>query len=109
MPLQTPIIRGPPRLHRPRTPVPVLSLRRSDCLAAKPREADSTMQAQCVLMQKLGVVASSPNVDSEMLRKYKSTFQALLSASKQEALQLLFGGKFDPVVMNLDIVGLDEV
>ena len=55
-------------------------------------EADSTKQAQCVLMQKLGVVASSSNVDSKTVRKYKSTFQAPLSASKQEALQLLFGG-----------------
>jgi hypothetical protein len=60
-------------------------------------------------MQKLGVVVSSPNVDSETVRKYKSTFQAPLSASKQEALQLLFGGEFDPVAMNLDMIGMDEV
>ena len=90
-------------------PVSVLSLRCSDRLAAKPREADSTKQAQFVLMQKLGVVASSPNVNSEMVRKYKPTFQAPLSASKQEALQLLFGGEFDPLAMNLDMVGMDEV
>jgi hypothetical protein len=60
-------------------------------------------------MHKLGVVASSPNVDSEMVPKYKSTFQAPLSASKQEVLQLLFGGEFDSVAMNLDMVGMDEV
>ena len=65
---------------------PLRSLRRSGRIAAKPREADSIKQAQCVLMQKLGVVASSPNVDSETVHKYKSTFQAPLSASKQEAL-----------------------
>ena len=75
----------------------------------KPREADSTKQAQCVLMRKLRVVAGSPTVDSEMVRRYKSTFQAPLSASKQEALQLLFGGEFDPLAMNLDMVGMDEV
>ena len=86
LPLQTPLIRGPPRLHRPKTSVSVLSLWRSERLAAKPREADSTKHAQCILMQKLGVIASSPNVDSETVRKYKSTFQAPLSASKQEAL-----------------------
>ena len=82
LPLQTPLIRGPPRLRRPRTPVSVLSLRRSDRLAARPREADSTKHAQCVLMQKLGVIARSPIVDSETVRKYKSTFQTPLSASK---------------------------
>ena len=74
LPLQMPLICGPPRLRRPRTPLSILSLRRSECLDAKPREADSTKQAQCVLMQKLRVVASSPNVDSETVRKYKSTF-----------------------------------
>jgi hypothetical protein len=75
--------------------VSVRSLWRGECLAAKPREADSTKQDQCVLVQKLEVVASSPTVDSETVRKYKSTFQAPLSASKKEALQLLFGGDFD--------------
>ncbi|CAD6213711.1 unnamed protein product [Miscanthus lutarioriparius] len=105
----TPLIRGPPRLRRSRTSVSVWSLRRSERLAAKPREADSIKQAQCVLMQKLRVVASSPNVNSETVRKYKSTFQVLLSASKQEALQLLFGGDFDPMALNFDMVGMDEV
>ena len=62
-----------------------------------------------MLMQKLGVVASSPNVNSETMRKYKSTFQTPLSASKQEALQLLFDGEFDLLAMNLDVVGIDEV
>ena len=28
-------------------------------------------------------------------------------STKQEALQLLFGGEFDPVAMNLDLVGFD--
>jgi hypothetical protein len=74
LPLQTPLIRGPPRLRRPRTLVSVWSLRLSERLAAKPCEADFTKQAQCVLMQKLGVVVSSSNVDSETVCKYKSTF-----------------------------------
>ena len=109
--LQTPLIRGPPRLCRPRTSGPVTSLQRSDRIAAKPREADSTKQAQCVLMHKLGMVAPSPNVDSKTVRKYKykATFKAPLSDSTQEALQLLFGREFDPVAMNLDMVRLDEV
>jgi CheY-like chemotaxis protein len=58
-------------------------------------------------MQKLGVVVPSPGVDSETIRKYKAAFWAPLSASKHEALQLLLGSEFDPVAMNLDMVGLD--
>lgn len=75
----------------------------------KLREANSTKQAQCLLTQKLGVMVASPGVDSETVQKYKATFQASLSASKQEALQLLFGGDFDPVATNLDMVGVDGV
>jgi hypothetical protein len=52
------------------------------------------------------MVAPSPNVDSETVRKYKATFQGPLSLSKQEALDLLFGGDFDPLALNLDMVGL---
>jgi hypothetical protein len=55
------------------------------------------------------MVASSPIVDSETVRKYKTTFKAPLLDSTQEALQLLFGGEFDPMAMNLDMVGFDEV
>ncbi|CAD6248491.1 unnamed protein product [Miscanthus lutarioriparius] len=106
---RTSLIPGQPRLRTPRTPVSVRSLRHSERLAAKPREADSIKQAQCVLMQKLGVIARSPIVDSETVRKYKSTFQTPLSASKQEALQLLFGGDFDSLAMNFDMVEMDEV
>ncbi|CAD6262766.1 unnamed protein product [Miscanthus lutarioriparius] len=69
LPLHTPLIHGPPRLRKPRTSAPITSLRRSDRIATKPREADSTKQAQCVLMQKLGIVAPSSNVDSETVRK----------------------------------------
>ena len=54
-----------------------------------------------------GVVVASSSVDTEMVRKYKVPFQTPLSASKQEALQLLFGGDFDLVAMNLDMIGVD--
>jgi hypothetical protein len=107
--LQTPIIRGPPMLHRSRTPMLVWSLCRSECLSRKAAHPNSTEQAQCVLMQKLGVIANSPNVGSETIRKYKATFQTPLSTSKQEALQMLFSEDFDPVTMNLDMIGVDKV
>jgi len=57
MPLQTPLIRGGPRLRRSKTPVTIRMIRRSVRLAAKPRAANSTKQAQSVLLQlhKLGI------------------------------------------------------
>ena len=61
-------------MRKPRTPVSILSLRRSDRLATKPREVNSTKKVQCVLTQKLGVVVASPSVDMETMRKYKATF-----------------------------------
>jgi hypothetical protein len=65
-----------PKLRKSRTPVSILTIRCSIRLAAKPREAeaDSTKQAQSVLMQKLGVVVPSPSVDTETVRKFKAIF-----------------------------------
>jgi hypothetical protein len=108
LPLQTPLIHGPPRLRRPRTPAPVTSLRRSERIAAQPRKADITKQAQHVLMNKLGLEAPSPNVSSDTVHKYKAAFREPLSDFTHDALQLLLGGKFDPVVMELNIIGLDD-
>jgi hypothetical protein len=108
LPLQTPLIHGPPRLRRPRTPAPVTSLRRGERIAVQPREADVTKQAQRVLMNKLGLEASSPNVGSDMVRRYKAAFQEPLSDSTHDALQLLLGEEFDLVVMELNMIGLDD-
>jgi hypothetical protein len=58
-------------------------LRRSERIAAQPREADTTKQAQRV-------------------------FWEPLSDSTHDALQLLLGGEFDPVAMELNMIGLDE-
>jgi hypothetical protein len=108
LPLQTPLILGPPRLRRSRTPAPVASLRRSERIAAQPREADTTKQAQRVLMNKLGLEAPSPNVGSDTVRKYKAAFREPLSDSTHNALQLLLGGEFDPMVMELNMIELDD-
>jgi hypothetical protein len=83
-------------------------LRRSERIAAQPREADITKQAQRVLMNKLGLDAPSPNVGSDTVRKYKAAFRELLSDSTHDALQFLLGGEFDPVVMGLNMIGLDD-
>lgn len=56
LPLQTPLIASKPRLRKARTPRSIGSLRRSARIAAKPRAANCTVQAQGLLMQKLGVI-----------------------------------------------------
>ena len=74
MPLQTPLIRGGPRLRRSKTPVTIRMIRRSVRLAAKPRAANSTKQAQSVLLKKLGVHVDDATVNSEIQKKFKETF-----------------------------------
>lgn len=59
-------------------------------------------------MQKLGVIADSHAVAPRDIDRFKSTFAAPLSASKHEALQVLFSGGFDPVALDLDLHGLDD-
>jgi hypothetical protein len=108
LPLQTPLIHGPPRLRRPRTPAPVTSLWHSERIAAQSREADITKQAQRVLINKLGLEAPSPNIASDTVRKYKAAFREPLPDSSHDALQLLLGGEFDPVAIELNIIGLDD-
>lgn len=84
IPLQTPAIHARPRMRKTKTSVS--TIRRSLRLAAKPREADSTKQAQSILMKKLGTVVNSPAADSELIRKFRATFSEPPSASKHEAV-----------------------
>lgn len=96
-----------PKLRKSKTPKSVLTPRRSERLAMKPRAANATLQAQSVLMQKLGVTVNTNAMDAKALEKYRATFAAPLSTSKQEALQTLFLDELDLVAMNLDLAGLD--
>jgi hypothetical protein len=59
-------------------------------------------------MNKLGLEAPSPNVASDTVHKYKATFREPLLDSTHDALQLLLGGKFDPMAMELNMIGLDD-
>lgn len=108
LPLQTLVIRALPRTRRTRTPTSARTTQCSVRLAAKPHEADSTKQAQKILLQKLGTVVLPP-VDSKVIKKFRATFSEPLSASKHEALQVLFNGDFDPASLGLDAVGVDDV
>ena len=106
IPIQTPLLRGPPRLRRARSPV-ATTLRRSVRIAAAPREADSTRQAQLVLMQKPGIAPPTPGVDSEAVRKYLKAFRQPLSDFGRGALQSLLGEQVDLVAFNLNVLGLE--
>lgn len=97
VPLQTPILRDAPRLRKSRTPATVISIMRSTRLVAKPRALNATLQAQAVLMQKLGLPVDTPPADLEALERYIDTFRAPLTPSKLEALQTLFSPDFDLV------------
>ena len=59
LPLQTPVLQGRPTLKVPRAQPSVSTPRRSTRLAAKPRAANSTLQAQQVLIAKLGFMVSA--------------------------------------------------
>lgn len=107
-PMQTPLIRGKPRRRRTCTPVHAQSMRRSVRIAATPREDNATKQAQAVLKWKLGVAPPAASPDPDVVRDYMSAFRQPLSEASHEALQLLLGGDFDLVAMNLNMLGLDD-
>jgi hypothetical protein len=70
IPLRTPLLRGGPRLRRSRTPVTVHSLRRSGRIAARPRAANATAQAQRILLKKLGMPVDEGEPDNDIERKF---------------------------------------
>jgi hypothetical protein len=65
------------------------------------------IQAQNVLLQKLGIAVDTNAMDAEVVQKFWAAFAAPMSAYKQNALQVLFSGDFDPVTMNLDLARFD--
>jgi hypothetical protein len=42
------------------------------------------------------------------MHRYKAAFRKPLSDSTHDALQLLLGGEFDPIAMELNMIGLDD-
>jgi hypothetical protein len=58
-------------------------------------------------LQKLGIVVDTEAMDAEVVQKFRAAFAGPMSAYKQNTLQVLFSGDFDPMAMNLDLAGLD--
>ena len=90
LPLQTPLIRARSTLRVPRAMPSAGSPRRSRRLAAKSKAANPTLQAQNVLMAKLGLANTAQDVDTTAFQKYESMFADPLSESKHEAFKVLF-------------------
>ena len=86
----------------------VMSVRRSGRLAAKIKASNPTVQAQNMLKQKLRIADIPQGLDPVALDSIKAIFAALLSPSKQEALQALFAPDFDPVAMELNLTGFEH-
>lgn len=89
LPFQTPLVRAGPRLRRSRTPITPRSLRRSSRIAARPRAGNATIQAQKVLLRKLGVQVGEDEVDSQIQQKFRAAFRGDMTESKQQALHIL--------------------
>ncbi|CAD6229065.1 unnamed protein product [Miscanthus lutarioriparius] len=67
-----------------------LHIRRSVRLAAKPHVSNPTLQAQKVLMVKLGLANASEPVDTAETQKLESIFAKPFSESKHKAFKVLF-------------------
>ena len=108
LPLQSPLLQGPPRLRKTKTPAPTM-LRRSARLARTTREPDCTVQARVVLLKKLGLQPpEQTSLGAETVTLCRKIFQNPLSDACHDNLKVLLGGRFDPIAMNLNMLGLDE-
>ncbi|WVZ80021.1 hypothetical protein U9M48_027539 [Paspalum notatum var. saurae] len=83
------------------------SHRRSGRIAAKSRTANTTVQAQRVLLKKLGFQVEDA-ADKDIEKKFKLAFRGDMSERKQRCLQTLLGGRFDVVTLDLNLAGLED-
>lgn len=108
LPLCTPILKTAPKHHRSSTLVTVRSLRRSGRIAAKPHAHNAMVQAQRLLLRKLGIPVEEYEVDADIECKFNCVFKGDMSVSKQQKLQILLRGGVDVSAMNLNLAGLDD-
>ena len=104
LPIAIPLVKQP-KVRRAKTPV---SLRRSVRLATKPREPNATLQAQKVLLQKLGVRVDENAVPADIVAQFNAAFKGDMTVRKQERLNKLLGGGFDVTMLDLNLTGLEE-
>jgi len=70
IPLESPLIKGGQRFRRARTPASVQTLRRSGRLVARPQAVNATVQAQHLLLKKLGTPMLEDTTDADIDKKF---------------------------------------
>jgi hypothetical protein len=108
IPMHTPLIRAGPRPRRSRMPISIPSLRRSGRITAKPRAPNATVQAQLVLLKKLGIAVAENALESDVEKKLQIAFRGDMSSRKREVLQIFLEGGIDLSSMDLNLLGLED-
>lgn len=90
VPLDSPVLKVPPRLCKSKTPTLWLP-RRSARLAkkSKSRAANPTVQAHNVMMRRLGLLITQQQLDQEAVDAFERVFAEPISQSKHDTLESL--------------------
>jgi hypothetical protein len=67
-------------------PISIPSLWRSGRIIAKPRAQNATVQAQLVLLKKLGISVADNASEADLEKKIQLAFRGDMSSRKREAL-----------------------
>ena len=97
-----PVAAAPPPRRRARSPPKTVAIRRSERLARKSRHRATkpVIQAQNVLMRRLGMAPANAAPDTSSYQQFVDTFSGTLSVSQAEALEELLPNSAPMVVAN---------
>jgi len=95
-----PVVAAPPPRRRARSPPKTVAIRRSERLARKSRHRATkpAIQAQNVLMRRLGLASTNAAPDTSSYQQFVDTFSGTLSVSQCEALDVLLPNSAPMVV-----------
>jgi len=98
----SPVAAAPPPRRRARSPPKTVAIRRSERLARKSRHRATkpVIQAQNVLMRRLGMAPANAAPDTSSYQQFVDTFSGTLSVSQAEALEELLPNSAPMVVAN---------
>jgi hypothetical protein len=66
------------------------------------------VQAQLVLLKKLGISVADNASEADLEKKIQIAFRGDMSSRKREALQIFLGGGLDLSSMDLNLLGLED-
>jgi hypothetical protein len=66
------------------------------------------MQAQLVLLKKLGIAVADNALESDVEKKIQIAFRGDMSSRKREVLQIFLDGGIDLSSMDLNLLGLED-